>query len=351
MKSTRKKLAGAIAGATAAVLALSACNGGAGDSDDTAEVALQLNWITNATWAGSYLADEDGFYDEAGLDVDIRTGGPNVDFMAPLSTGEVLMSFAGMTEPMTLNADGSDFRIVGAMYQRSPISIVSLRESDITTPQDLEGKRLGLGSTALSLWDQFADVAGVDKDAVEIVPIQYGVDTLVAGDVDAMMGFVTEAPVALEARGLEANYFLLQDYGYGYFVNVYTVRQRDLDDPDRRELIKRLLKADLLGQLEVAKDPERAGQVTFDRYGQELGLELDNEIATARAAAQLFYSDTTMERSIGYMGGEELRVAMETMNSILGTDYPLDGEGIIVTDLLDEILEEDPSFGQLPPLN
>lgn len=348
---TSRRMRKGLALATAAVLALtmSACaadDGGKTGGD--AQVSLQLNWITNATWAGSYLAEENGHYADAGLDVELRPGGPNVDFMAPLSTGEVLVSFAGMTEPMTLNADGADFRIVGTMYQKSPISIVSLKANGISKPTDLEGKRLGLGSTSISLWEQFADVAGVDKSKVEIVPIQFGVDALAAGDVDAMMGYVTEAPVALEARGLDPAYFLLQDYGYGYYVNVYTVRQQDLDDPEKRKQIKALLKADLQGQLDMIADPEKAGQVTFDRYGQELGLELDNEIATARAAAELFYSDTTIEHGIGNMGGDELRVAMETMNGILGTDYPLDGEGIIVTDLLDEIYAEDPDFGVLP---
>lgn len=341
----------ALATAAALTLAMSACatEDGGGSEGGDADVSLQLNWITNATWAGSFLAEENGHYTDAGLNVEIRPGGPNVDFMAPLSTGEVLASFAGMTEPMTLNADGADFRIVGTMYQKSPISIVSLKATGITEPSDLEGMRLGLSTTAISLWEQFAEVAGVDKSKVEIVPIQFGVDALAAGDVDAMMGYVTEAPVALEARGLEPSYFLLQDYGYGYFVNVYTVRQQDLDDPDRRDLIKALLKADLQGQLDMIADPEKAGQVTFDRYGQDLGLELENEIATARAAAQLFYSDTTIEFGIGNMGGEELRIAMETMNAILGTDYPLNGEGIIDTSLLDEIYAEDPDFGKLPP--
>lgn len=351
MKSGKKSLFGGIVAATAAaVLALSACSSSSDDPSAAArdDVALQLNWITNATWAGSYLADENGHYADADLNVDIRSGGPNVDFMAPLSTGEVLVSFAGMTEPMTLNADGADFRLVGTMYQKSPISIVSLKETGITGPKDLEGKRLGLSSTSQSLWEQFAKVAGVDTSKVEIVPIQFGVDTLVAGDVDAMMGYVTEAPVALEAKGLEPAYFLLQDYGYGYFVNVYTVRKADLDDPEKRDQIKRLLKADLLGQLDMINDPELAGQVTIDRYGKELGLDLDTEIATARAAAQLFYSATTLEKGIGYMGGDELRIAVETMNSILGSDYPLTGEGIIDMSLLDEIRAEDPSFGQLP---
>lgn len=344
-RSPRIGIAGVV---VSSMLTLAACGSGASGDSELDRVALQLNWISNATWSGSYLAEENGHYEAEGLDVEIRPGGPNVDFMAPLSAGQALIAFAGMTEPMTLNQDGADFRIVGTMYQKSPISIVSLAENGIEGPKDLEGRKLGLSTTSLSLWEQFSEKAGIDADKVEIVPIQFGVDTLVAGDVDAMMGYVTEAPVALEARGLEPSYFLLQDYGYGYYVDVYAVRQQDLDDPEKRDQIKRLLKADLEGQLDMIADPEAAGQLTMDLYGDALGLELETEIGNARAAADLFYSDTTLEKGIGYMSGKELAVAIETMNGILGTDYPLDGEGFVVTDLLDEIHEENPGWGKLP---
>ncbi|WP_161968293.1 ABC transporter substrate-binding protein, partial [Priestia megaterium] len=93
-----------------------------------------MNWITNATWAGSYLADENGYYEEAGLDVDILTGGPNVDFMAALSSGQALAAFAGLTEPATLNQDNGDYVVVGTMYQKSPLSFISRAEDDITEP-------------------------------------------------------------------------------------------------------------------------------------------------------------------------------------------------------------------------
>lgn len=339
----------------ATALILSACgshsNGtgsGGEERGDLREASLQLNWITNATWAGSYLAEENGHYENEGLDLEILPGGPNVDFMATLSSGQADIAFAGMTEPMTLNENGADFRVVGTMYQKNPISIVSLEENNINRPEDLEGRRLGVGDSAISVWEQFADHVGIDKDSVEVVTIQSGQSELVSGDVDAMMGYVTEAPVALELRGLDPSYFLLQDFGFGYYVDVYAVRNQDLEDPEKRETIKRILKADLEGQLDMIKDPEGAAQITVDRYGDDLGLEYDAELATAKAAADLFYSDTTREHGIGYMGGEELEITMSTMNAILGSDYPLDGEGIIVNDLLDEIHDENPNWGVLP---
>ncbi|OUZ11946.1 hypothetical protein BHE97_03465 [Aeromicrobium sp. PE09-221] len=344
---------GATAAASVTLLAgLAACGGSGDDSaSGTDQVGLQLNWITNATWAGSYLADENGYYEEAGLDVDILTGGPNVDFMAALSSGQALAAFAGLTEPATLNQDNGDYVVVGTMYQKSPLSFISRAEDDITEPADLEGKRVGISATSQSVWEQFSSTAGIDTSTVEVVPITTGPEAIAADDVDAYLGFITEGPALLEAQGMEANAFLLQDFGYGYYVDVYTVRREDLEDEQKRDQIKRLLKADLQGQLDMINDPEAAAELTVERYGQELGLDYETELATAKAAAELFYSPTTEERGIGYMAGDELTLSMETLNSILGTDLPLDGEGYVDMSLLDEIYEEDPDFGQLPPMD
>ncbi len=195
---------------------------------------------------------------------------------------------------------------------------------------------------------RFSSVAGIDTSKVTVVPITTGPEALAAGDVDAYMGFSTEAPALVQALGIEPAWFTLQDYGYGYYVNVYTVRKEDLEDTAKRDLIKRLLKADLEGQLAMIKDPDAAAQLTVDLHGDELGLTLDSEEFTATEASKLFYSPTTEEKGIGYMGGDEMTVAMKTLNMILGTDMPLDGSGYVDMSLLDEIHAEDPDFGKLP---
>lgn len=340
------------AAAVALAGGLSACGGSdtttSASGEELDQVSLQLNWIENTTWAGSYLAQENGYYEDAGLDVELRTGGPNVDFMSALGAGKALVAFAGFTEPATLNQDSDDYRIIGTMYQKSPLAFVSQQGSGITEPADLEGHKVGISSTSMSVWKQFSKTAGIDTSSVDVVPITTGPEALAAGDVDAYLGFSTEAPGQLQALGMTAESFLLQDFGYGYYVDVYTVRQKDLDDTDKRDQIKRLLKADLLGQIAMIEDPQGAADLTVSRYGQSLGLDADSELTIAVAAAPMFYSDTSESTCIGYMAGDELTLSMTTLNTILGTDLPLDGEGYVDMSLLDEILEEDPDFGQLP---
>lgn len=346
---SRWRRSAAVLAATVLIGVTAACSNDDSSSGDGEDAAVQFNWIMNSTWAGSYLADENGHYEDAGLNVELLTGGPNVDFMSSLSSGQALIAFAGFTEPATLNQEGSDFVLIGSLYQMSPLSVISQADDGITEPSDLEGRRMGVSDTAMSVWEQFSETAGIDTDQVELVPITTGPEALVAGDVDAYMGFITEGPGLLASMGVDAEAFLLQDFGYGYYVNAYTVRREDLEDEESRELIKDLLKADLQGQLDMIEDPEAAAELTVDRYGDELGLELESERSTVDMAIELFYSPTTEEYGIGYMAGEEMEIAMTTLNDILGTDMPTDGSGYVDMSLLDEILAEDPEFGQLPP--
>jgi ABC-type nitrate/sulfonate/bicarbonate transport system substrate-binding protein len=352
----RKRLWGVAAGALAAGSLLAACSSGSssstgsttGTATTTSPVTLQLNWITDATWAGSYMAQADGYYKAEGLDVDLATGGPNVDYMAQLSAGHALIAFAGFNDPATLNAKGGNFRVIGTMYQRSPIGIISKAGSGITDPASLEGKRLGLETSSLLNWEQFAKVNHIDTAKVKIVNIQDGPTALASGQVDAYMGYSTEAPSLLAAKGIKSQYFLLQSFGFGYYVDVYAVRETDLENPAKRALIEKLLKADLEGQLAAIEHPTAAGQLTTKLYGKSLGLSLATQVSNATEAVPFYCSATAEAEGIGYMGGTEMTVAVDTINLINGTHIPTSGAGLVDMSVLNDIKKQEPSFGKIP---
>jgi ABC-type nitrate/sulfonate/bicarbonate transport system substrate-binding protein len=328
--------------------ASSAAPGSSGGSAAPTDVTLQLNWIKDATWAGSYMAQQNGYYAAAGLNVDVKTGGPNVDYMAQLSAGKALIAFAGFNDPATLNAKGGDFRVVGTMYQRSPIAIISKADSGITNPKALEGKRLGLATSALLNWKQFAQINKVDMSKVKVVNTDDGASALVSGQVDAYMGYATEAPSLLASKGVKSQNFLLQDFGFGYYVDVYAVRASDLKDASKRDQIERLLMADLQGQLAAMKDPTAAGKLTYQLFGKQLGLTEDSQVSNATAAVPFFCSATTKVHGIGYMAGDELKTAVDTINLINGSKIDEKGTGLVDMSLLDDIHQKDPTFGQIP---
>lgn len=240
--------------------------------------------------------------------------------------------------------------LIGTMFQKNPEGIISLAKAPIKKPTDLYGKRLGVGASGIPLWTQFAKVAKIDASKVTVVPLQSSAEPLVTGQADAVLGYVTEDPVTLSLKGIKPFYFLLQDFGYGYFVDTYTVRKQDLDNSKKRDLMKRFLMADLQGQLEVVKDPTLAGTLTAQLYGKTLGLDAPTQIGGAKAMAPLYYSPTAQKKCIGYMGGSALATSVKTINLVDGSHYNSTASGFVTNELLDEILAAHPHFGKLPPL-
>ena len=164
----------------AAALALAACGddaedddtdagGGSGDDSGLGDITVQLSWIKNAEFAGEFIADDKGYYTDAGFDsVDLlrRPG------RAPRSSSppaRPTSASATRSRPAAAIAN-SDFplKIVGTTYQKNPFSILSLADGgNIATPQDLIGKKIGVQDPNLSLFNALLAANGIDPDDVD----------------------------------------------------------------------------------------------------------------------------------------------------------------------------------------
>jgi NitT/TauT family transport system substrate-binding protein len=142
--------------AMSSALVLAACGTQPGDdtSDapdastgggETASVGLQLQWAPQAQFAGYFAAEELGYYEEEGLDVDIIAGGPDV-VPQQVGSAEDGPEFTISWVPKVLEAreSGSDLVNIAQVFQRSGTLSVAWADSDITEPADFEGKKVGV---------------------------------------------------------------------------------------------------------------------------------------------------------------------------------------------------------------
>jgi NitT/TauT family transport system substrate-binding protein len=140
MKGLRTILA---VGAVVAVV-VAACSGAATEAPKT-KVRVLLQWVPQAQFAGYYAAQEQGFWDEEGLDVEIIPGGPDV---IPQQVGSAAdgPEFTTSWLPRVLEArqSASDLVNIAQIYQRSGTLSVSWKDSNITSPQDFAGKKVGV---------------------------------------------------------------------------------------------------------------------------------------------------------------------------------------------------------------
>ncbi|MCC9078442.1 ABC transporter substrate-binding protein [Litorilinea aerophila] len=119
---------------------LAACQGIRAPAPPLTAVAVQLSWTHSSQFAGLYVADQQGYYAEEGLDVTWLEGGPTVDRLAALLAGEAQFAIASGPEIIRARAAGAPIRAIATIFRRSPFAFFSLADSGITRPEDFGGK-------------------------------------------------------------------------------------------------------------------------------------------------------------------------------------------------------------------
>lgn len=201
-------------------------------------VTLTLDWLFQGPSVGFLLAQEKGFYREAGLDVAISPG------KGSGSTAQLVASKAtqiGFSDGFVVGASvakGMNIKTVGSIYRREPAAIMVLADSAIKTPKDLAGKTVAMtaGSAQFLQWPAFVKGAGIDTTNIQLVNIDpAGIGpALISGKVDAIGGYVFSYAPSIEIRGKkEVRIFWFADSGVTVVSNGIIVHQDLLKtDPD-----------------------------------------------------------------------------------------------------------------------
>lgn len=108
------------------------------------KVSLQLQWVHQAQFAGFYLAQDLGLYRQAGLEVEVRPGGPGVDPLSELATLRCDFAMGWLSEALVMRSKGVDMVNLAQLIQRSALMLVVFSDRDINHIKDLDGRKVGL---------------------------------------------------------------------------------------------------------------------------------------------------------------------------------------------------------------
>ncbi|WP_346895584.1 ABC transporter substrate-binding protein [uncultured Roseibium sp.] len=199
----------------------------------TEDVSLRISWLMNVQNAGYVMALEKGFYEDAGLNVEIFTGGPNINSTAMVASGQNTFGTNDVSTILFGNAQGMDLVIVGACFQKNPAGVLSLAKTGIKEPKDLEGKTLAYTEGGPWTYTQaMLNAAGVDMDKINKV-VMAGNEVLMTGQVDAKTSFVVNEPVALQVQGYETATLVPADYGVNaYAETIFTTADYAAENAD-----------------------------------------------------------------------------------------------------------------------
>jgi NitT/TauT family transport system substrate-binding protein len=195
------------------VATLGACNAAPGASTALTPLKFQLKWVTQAQFAGYYAALDQGYYKEAGLDVTLLIGGPNVNEVQVVASGGADMGTTWLPSMLQAREHDADLVSISQIFQRSGTRMASFKTSSITEPKDLGGKKIGswLGGNEPELFAALTK-AGFDPTKENVIKQNFNMDGLLNHDLDAAQAMIyNEYAQVLEAKNPATNQLYTPD--------------------------------------------------------------------------------------------------------------------------------------------
>ena len=266
--------------ALAGALLLAGCSAPASDEQETTtggqelrEISVVLDWYPNALHAFLYDAIEKGYFEEEGLKVNIQFPSNANDAISLVAAGQAEIGLYYQQDVIMARANQDvPVKSIGAVVQ-GPLNIVlSLKDKNITSPEDLVGKTIGYAGTELSEALIRSIMANVGADSSDVAMIDVGFDlmsSMTTGNVDATIGCLVNHEVPqMEEEGFEVNYFELDDYGVPtYYEGVFLANDTMIEEEP--EVLKGFLRACEKGFDDMQADPDGVLQILLDNQNEE----------------------------------------------------------------------------------
>ncbi len=272
------------------VTMLASCGDKNENDDGLKNVSVVLDWYPNAVHAFLYTAIERGYFEEEGLDVNIQFPSNENDALSLVAAGKVDIGVYYQQDVIQAVADAdAEIKSIGSVVQ-SPLNIIlSLKDKNITSPSDLEGKTVGYAGTALSeaIVYSMLDYVGADKDKVELVNVGFELmSSMTTGNVDATIGcFINHEVPQMEKEGFDVNYFLVNEYGIPeYYDLVFVANNKSIKE--EQDVLAGFLRAAAKGFEDFKTDPEGCLQILLDNQSAE-NFPLDSDVEAKSIATLL----------------------------------------------------------------
>jgi NitT/TauT family transport system substrate-binding protein len=265
--------------AAVAIIAATAVNSPAG-----AEIAVKfsLDFKIEGPVAPFLIGIDKGYYHAAGLDVTFDPGISSADTIHRLASGNYDMIVADINALIRFRELHPEppMKAVFMVYNRPPFAIIARKSRGISSPKDLEGKKLGApaADTTFALWNLFAKANDINLSRVAIEDVGFPVrePMLAAGQVDAITGYSFVSYVDLKDHGVPADdlvLMLMADYGINLYGNAVIVSpQFAATHPDA---VTGFLRALVRGLREAARDPTAAIESVLRRSDGKKDVELE----------------------------------------------------------------------------
>ena len=321
---------------SATALALMA---GAGFAAD--DVTLQLKWVTQAQFAGYYVAAAKGYYEAEGLNVTIKAGGPDIAPEQVIAGGGADVIVDWMPAALAAREKGLALVNIAQPFKHSGLMLTCLKESGVATPADFKGKTLGVWFFGneypfLSWMSSLGLSTEGGADGVTVLKQGFNVDPLLQKQAACISTMTYNEYGQVLDAGISADdlvTFKYEDQGVATLEDGLYVMQDKLADPAFEDKMVRFVRASMKGWKDAEADPDAAAAIVLE----------NDETGAQTEAHQKFMMGEVAKLTAGSNGALDPADYARTVKTLLagGSDPVItkEPEGAFTTAITDKALQ------------
>ena len=289
------------------------------------KIMYSLNWTPQAQHVPFFAALGSGFYEKEGLDVDIQKGNGSSKTIQRVAIGDATFGLASAINLVQAKAKGIDNVImIGTVFSNSPQLLVSLKENNFTSPNDVAGKKV-----ATTAWAALKNVLPIllernnVNESAEVVLMDAGVifQAVMSGKADFGDNYLPNLPtwVSLaKEQNKELNVIKFADYGVNHYDLMIIGNTEYLKS--NPEITKKFIKATYKGYELTKKDPEKAVDY-YLKYNPILGKE--TTLLGLKPTFELLEDDYTRKHGTGYIDPAKVADTIELIRKGYNIETPI----------------------------
>ena len=236
------------------------------------KVTLQLKWVTQAQFAGYYVAQEKGYYGEENIDIEIKPGGPDIAPAQVLAGGGADVVLDWMPSALATREKGLPLVNIAQPFKSSGMMLTCRKDSGIKTPADFKGKTLGVWFFGneypfLSWMSKLGIPTDGSAGGVTVLKQGFNVDPILQKQADCVSTMTYNEYWQIIDAGLSADdliTFKYEDEGVATLEDGIYVHEDRLKEPAFQDLMVRFVRASMKGWKYAEANPDEAAEIVLE---------------------------------------------------------------------------------------
>jgi NitT/TauT family transport system substrate-binding protein len=301
------------------------------------KVTFALNWFAVGDHAAYWVALDRGYYKARGLDVELQNSKGSGDSIAKVDTGRADIGLADSAVVIAAVARGARVKVVGMVFDKTPLNVWSWKDAPIRTPKDLEGKTVGAppGDGQRQVFPAFAKLHGIDQSKVTWVNVEPAakVPALAEKRVNAVADYTTGLPFYEKAMG-KGNAVMMPWAEHGFDMYSMSIIASERTMKEQARMLRAFLEASYRGWRDVMESPKSALEI-FKKRVPEIDLSIIEP--NMMLGLELMKTDRYAKHGIGWMDERKMCASVDLVNTYMGVARKVGCQEVYTNEFLTKV--------------